>query len=91
MNELLIPTKQLLSSNGFPLEEDLFINDKFRQMVVDRYLMVLCSIKDCVEQLTSLKGKRRPHRLAILNESDSGSVNSAVEGKNWRLFAFTFS
>lgn len=74
--------KQLLSPTGFAFEEDFFIKDNVRQMVVDRFLLVVTAVKDCFEQLVTLRAKRRPHRLNI-NESDTGSVNSSVTEGEW--------
>ncbi|CAD5206582.1 unnamed protein product [Bursaphelenchus okinawaensis] len=75
INEMLPSTKLLLTSNGV-FEDDLFINDSIRQLIVDRYMMVVCTIKECLEQMLAIKLRKRPHRL--FNESDSGSTNSAA-------------
>ncbi|CAD5209511.1 unnamed protein product [Bursaphelenchus xylophilus] len=81
INEMLDSTNSLLTPGGV-FEDDLFVNDAIRQMIVDRYMLVVGSIKDCLEQLLAIKLRKRPHRLYLVNESDSGSINSAVEDRS---------
>lgn len=90
INEILPSVKQILSFNNFPAEVDLFSRERVRQMIVDLFIMVLLSFKDCYEQmLQSVPGPSavdnhnrqstapalRPMRLAVA--SDTSSVSSA--------------
>ena len=70
--------KQILSYNSFPGELDLFGRERVRQMIIDLFVMVLLSIKECFDQLLQLRTQepRRPNAL----QSDSASVSSAGEG-----------
>ncbi|KAI6225705.1 hypothetical protein M3Y95_00725300 [Aphelenchoides besseyi] len=61
LNEILTTVTQVLSSNGYPGEEDLFLKENIRQVIVNRFIHVVCSFKDCCDQL--LRAKKRPNKL----------------------------
>lgn len=69
-----------MSVNGYPGEEDLFSKENIRQMIVDRIIFMICSMRDCYEQLLSIKNKKRPNRLnLLLDTSDMVSNTSSNE------------
>ncbi|KAI1724959.1 exocyst complex component sec5 domain-containing protein [Ditylenchus destructor] len=87
INEILPNVKQILSFNNFPGEVDLFSRERVRQMILDLFVVVMLSFKDCYDQILQLKSasgtteqsqhtmqKQRPNRLVM---SDASSLSSA--------------
>lgn len=55
LNDCLPSIRQVLSSNNFPGELDLFSREKFRLMLIDLFTVILSSIRDCIENLLQLR------------------------------------
>uniref|UniRef100_A0A914CW02 Exocyst complex component 2 n=1 Tax=Acrobeloides nanus TaxID=290746 RepID=A0A914CW02_9BILA len=83
ITEALPCIKEILSFSSYPGELDLFTNERIRQMILDLFIVVLMSFKQCYDQLLQLKGdQRRPNRLLLQNTDDSSSISSMNEDKN---------
>lgn len=77
--------KEILSLSNYPEELDLFTNERIRQMIVDLFIVVLMSFKQCYDQLLGLKvDQRRPNRLQISSPvtamDETSSISSTGEG-----------
>ncbi|KAI6232964.1 Exocyst complex component 2 [Aphelenchoides fujianensis] len=76
LNDILCNVAQVLSSSGYPGEEDLFLKENIRQVIVNRFIHVVCTFKDCCDLL--LKGKKRPNKLNMDgNESGQSDERSS--------------
>ncbi|MFH4981588.1 hypothetical protein AB6A40_008297 [Gnathostoma spinigerum] len=65
LNGCLSPIRQILSYSGFPGELDLFTRERFRSMLIDLFIVVLTSIRECLETLLLLRNDmRRPSALS---------------------------
>ena len=61
LNSITTHLAQILTSNAYASEEDLFVKDTIRQVIVNRLIHTISCYKDCCEAL--LRTKRRPKQL----------------------------
>jgi len=84
--EALPNMQQILAHDGFRGELDLFSRDKFKEMLLDLFELLLTSVKECVEQLLQLHGQRSstsaPSALQQMNRPMSfESKEQALTGR----------
>lgn len=71
--------KQILSFNNFVGEIDLFSRDGIRNMIIDLFVVLLLSYKNCCDELLQLKGSMASNEAKRRNRSlgaDSPADNS---------------
>ncbi|KAL3111721.1 hypothetical protein niasHT_011008 [Heterodera trifolii] len=74
VNELVADVKVILSSNNFPGEIDLFLKERWRQMIIDLFAVLLLGVRDCYDHLLKLRREnKRPNTL--LDNVSFGSVD----------------
>lgn len=76
INEILPSIKEILSSNCFTGEVDLFSRERIHRMIIDLFLMLIFHYKDCTDNLLQIKNselKRIADVSSISNFSDNGN------------------
>ncbi|CAJ0570138.1 unnamed protein product, partial [Mesorhabditis spiculigera] len=74
--ECISAARDVLSSNGYPGETDLFGREAFRRSIIDVFAGLIVSVRGCFNTLLDLKGDRRPNQLDL-----DGKENRQQEGE----------